>query len=187
MDGSNVSAPARSMPNLLIDDDEEDMDYDDMNASSLSAPVRSSSSPSLTALAAESAAKERKLARMKKLNIERRVTWDDFVERDQTKRELTRQFRSALPEWQQKQMAHRVHYCNIRKKELEAFKREFAEIQEEVERPRPAPQEIQVAPAAGGWFERNDRDISAEFLMMDVDLFGTKKRNIHAGRSVASF
>lgn len=201
MDGSNVSAPVRrSMPSLLLDVDELENDghddfNDEMDGSNMTAPARSNSTPSLTDLVHERSSRRRRSrstsVRRKKQQQQqqeaapptiKKVQWDEFVERDQTKRELSRQFRSALPEWKQRQMAHRVHHCNVRKRELEAFQKEFAKVQE-----KHSPQEIQVAPAAGGWFERNDRDISAEFLMMDVDLFGNKKRDINAGRSVASF
>ena len=187
---ATVTTESHSSSSISLSSSTSDEDMDESHQSHMSAPTFRRDSlqdllmaPTAVDLDALEDEEDKKLVR-----------WDSFVERDQTKRELTRQFRSAAPEWKQRQMAHRVHHCNARKAELEEFRREFLDPSEstcnpdEIYMEDPESKEIEVAPAAGGWFERNDRDISAEFLMMDIDLFGNNKKNIEsAGRSVASF
>jgi hypothetical protein len=152
---------------------------------------RMSSSLRSSSAADDKAADDEKSSTFKKKKkrraTEKKISWDASVEVDQSKRELTRQFRNPLPEWKQRQMAHRVHHCNVRKAEVQVFKEQSLDT---VAENSPAPceipvsQEIAVTPAAEGWFERCDRDISAEYLQ-NIDL--VFRKNVSSAKSVDFF
>lgn len=98
------------------------------------------------------------------------ISWASDVDQDMKRRALSSKQRRNLPDNMKRQMAHRVHLCNQRKKEWQEFHKDYIH----------GKQEIQVAPVQEDWLKSTkQKEITdaEKFMVMEVDLFGTGEKN----------